>query len=114
MDVHSRDAERSKVGMSKILAITRRDFLFMSTLALGGYALRPLYGLASPVMRTASDFLKGVNYPWIGYGHDFGKNAWGHDGLITCGWSYQTWTDSQGFTDTRRSTDRAHSGIASL
>lgn len=26
-------------------------------------------------------YLLGVNYPWLGYGHDFGTTAWGHDGV---------------------------------
>lgn len=26
-------------------------------------------------------FLFGANYPWHNYGHDFGENAWGHDGV---------------------------------
>lgn len=26
-------------------------------------------------------FLFGANYPWHSYGHDFGENAWGHDGV---------------------------------
>ncbi|PYQ30110.1 MAG: hypothetical protein DMF56_10340 [Acidobacteria bacterium] len=58
--------------------------------------------------------MAGVNYPWIAYGHDFGKNAWGHDGLITSGWTYQTWFDSQGLVDTRVSTKKARSGAGSL
>ncbi|MCC6615808.1 MAG: cellulase family glycosylhydrolase [Anaerolineae bacterium] len=29
----------------------------------------------------SSTFLLGVNYPWLGYGHDFGDTAWGHDGV---------------------------------
>lgn len=30
---------------------------------------------------SESAFLLGVNYPWLGYGHDFGDTAWGHDGV---------------------------------
>lgn len=26
-------------------------------------------------------YLLGLNYPWVGYGHDFGTTAWGHDGV---------------------------------
>lgn len=26
-------------------------------------------------------YLVGINYPWLHYGHDFGANAWGHDGV---------------------------------
>jgi hypothetical protein len=56
----------------------------------------------------------GLNYPWIAYGHDFGSNALGHDGLITSGWTYQTFQDSQGFTDTRVTHAMAHTGSGSL
>jgi hypothetical protein len=59
-------------------------------------------------------FVVGVNYPWIAYGHDCGSNAWGRDGFITNGWTYQTYVDSQGFTDSRRCTEKAHTGGASL
>lgn len=58
--------------------------------------------------------MAGVNYPWAGYGHDIGKNEWGHDGFITGGWTYQTYPNSQGFTDVRRCIEQAHSGRASL
>ncbi len=58
--------------------------------------------------------MAGVNYPWAGYGHDFGKNAWGHDGIITGGWTYQTFAGSDGFTDTRFSKEKAHTGAGSL
>lgn len=64
--------------------------------------------------QTRREFLVGINYPWAGYGHDFGKNGWGHDGVITGGWSYQTFTDSQGFTDTRFCKTRSHTGTGSL
>lgn len=30
-------------------------------------------------------FLLGANYPWLNYGHDFGCNAWGCDGVSTGG-----------------------------
>ena len=59
-------------------------------------------------------FMTGVNYPWIAYGHDFGKNQWGHDGLMTGGWTYQTYFDSQGLVDARFSRSKAHSGAGSL
>jgi hypothetical protein len=58
--------------------------------------------------------LAGVNYPWVAYGHDFGKNEWGHDGLITGGLTYQTFQDTQGFTDSRLTRTRAHGGTGSL
>jgi len=62
----------------------------------------------------ARSFITGVNYPWIAYGHDYGRNAWGHDGFITGGWTAQTYVDSQGFTDARFSRAFAHSGAGSL
>ena len=64
--------------------------------------------------QSKSSFTTGVNYPWIAYGHDFGKNAWGHDGLITGGWTYQTYVDSRGFVDSHLSKAIAHSGEGSL
>jgi uncharacterized protein (TIGR03437 family) len=51
-----------------------------------------------PVQRP---FTLGWNHPWLGYGHDFGENEWGHDGMITSGWTYQVFPDSRGITDTR-------------
>ncbi|HYY93396.1 MAG TPA: hypothetical protein VE713_02685, partial [Pyrinomonadaceae bacterium] len=39
-----------------------------------------------PAHSQADDkFVVGVNYPWVAYGHDFGSNGWGHDGVITGG-----------------------------
>jgi hypothetical protein len=64
--------------------------------------------------QTRDKFVTGINYPWIAYGHDFGKNGWGHDGLITAGWTYQTYIDSQGFTDARLSKLTGHTGQGSL
>jgi hypothetical protein len=58
--------------------------------------------------------LAGVNYPWVAYGHDFGKNEWGHDGFITGGWTYQTAENTQGFVDSRLTKARARSGTGSL
>src|SRR5262245_50835129 len=86
---------------------TRREFLR----SLGGLALSAtcVPGLMGHAQGTSS-FLVGVNYPWIAYGHDFGENAWGHDGVITNGWTHQTFADSQGFTDTRLSRETAFSG----
>ena len=57
----------------------------------------------------------GLNYPldrirarfWL-------KCALGHDGLITSGWTYQTFQDSRGFTDTRVTHAAAHSDSGSL
>lgn len=63
---------------------------------------------------AGSDFQLGYNHPWAGYGHDFGANAWGHDGVITSGWSYQTAADTQGFTDARRVEKSNCSGRAAL
>jgi hypothetical protein len=72
--------------------------------------------MAAPAMIAEPNgpFITGVNYPWIAYGHDFGRNAWGHDGLITGGWTYQTHFDSRGLTDARFAKTRARSGTGSL
>ena len=43
-------------------------------------------------------FLEGFNLPFFGYGHDFGRNAWGHDGLSTRGIRLRRDGDNQGFT----------------
>ena len=43
-------------------------------------------------------FLAGFNLPFFGYGHDFGRNAWGHDGLSTHGVRLRREGDNQGFT----------------
>ena len=91
--------------------ITRRDFLEKCVI-LGAGALCPVW--LTPMAYAKQDFVVGVNYPWIGYGHDFGSNGWGHDGLRTGGWTYQTWPDSQGFTNVYRSTSQHHNGRASL
>src|SRR5262245_20316317 len=94
---------------------SRRDFLKRSALALGIGATSPsLRALPVAAAPAATGFLVGVNYPWVAYGQDFGKNAWGHEGLITNGWTCQTALDSQGLIDARRGTDRAHTGLASL
>jgi hypothetical protein len=98
----------------KANSLSRRSFLRLSALTLGAYALAPLRHAAHVIATTEQPFLIGANYPWIAYGHDFGKNAWGHDGIITSGWTYQTYFNSQGFIDTRRCTEKAHTGIASL
>lgn len=94
--------------------MTRRDFLRTSALTLSLSALPSFRDLPRVDAATGLGFLAGVNYPWIAYGHDFGENGWGHDGLITNGWTFQTSAGSQGFTDTRRSTEQAHNGVASL
>jgi hypothetical protein len=98
----------------KVNLLSRRDFLQMSALTLGALVFRWLHNLTRLSLAMDQEFFAGANYPWIAYGHDFGKNAWGHDGTVTCGWTYQTYTDSQGFTDTRRCTGIARSGSGSL
>ena len=60
------------------------------------------------------DMLVGINIPWWANSHDFGSNAWGHDGVITCGWSQSNYPDSKGFIDVSRSFEKSHSGAASL
>lgn len=44
-------------------------------------------GAYGPLVSWNGDdwFLLGVNYPWLNYGHDFGCNAWGCDGVSTGG-----------------------------
>jgi hypothetical protein len=103
---------KGAIGKNRLM--NRRDFLQMSAFALGAYALRSPHTILRATPATQQGFLTGANYPWIGYGHDYGENAWGHDGIITSGWTYQTYSDSQGFTDTRRCTGKAHTGIGSL
>jgi len=64
--------------------------------------------------RGQSEPINGWNHPWMAYGHDFGSNAWGHDGVITSGWTYQTHPTTQGFTDTRRVGSSVYSGVPAL
>jgi hypothetical protein len=99
----------------KTLRFSRRDFLKLGGVTLGT-ALLSSFDSGYTRARSASTqpFFTGLNYPWIAYGHDFGANGWGHDGLCANGWTYQTWDDSQGFTDTRRSTAKAKTGNYSL
>jgi hypothetical protein len=94
--------------------MTRRSFVQASLAALGVGALHTTRDAARANGSPHDPLVLGMNYPWIGYGHDFGANAWGHDGIITGGWTYQTFPNSRGFTDTRRSTAAAHTGNASL
>ena len=97
--------------------LSRREFLKLNALGLGAGAVSASLGpltVANAAGGSGAGFLVGVNYPWLAYGQDFGKNAWGHEGLSTNGWTCQTSTDSQGLINTRRATDRAHAGLASL
>src|SRR4051812_23900057 len=46
----------------------------------------PLPGVPGGGRRTldwgsGGAYLVGLNYPWLGYGHDFGATLWGHDGV---------------------------------
>jgi hypothetical protein len=86
----------------------------MGLLTLSLCVLPFLCSISPACAQVGEEFMVGINYPWIAYGHDFGGNAWGHDGLTTNGWTYQTYTDSQGFTDTRVCSEKACSGEASL
>ncbi|MBI2838732.1 MAG: hypothetical protein HYX75_10475 [Acidobacteria bacterium] len=56
----------------------------------------------------------GANWPWAVYGHDYGWNAWGHDGLSTGGWTYQTYKNSRGFKHARPCPDNDCGGEHSL
>lgn len=90
--------------------IDRRQFLQLGA-CVGASVLvgwNHAYATASP------QFILGVNLPWEGYGHDVGKNAWGHDGFTSAGWTYQTYPGSDGFTDAQRCTEKAYKGTASL
>ncbi|HMH50074.1 MAG TPA: hypothetical protein VK548_07560 [Candidatus Acidoferrum sp.] len=87
---------------------SRRNFLrLLSFIAavLGGW-LRRAAAAPPPYL--------GLNHPWIAYGHDFGANAWGHDGLSTNGWTFETFPDSEGFVDTEVVRGVAASGTGSL
>jgi hypothetical protein len=59
---------------------------------------RFIAGNPSAISAT-DDFWVGWNHPWAGYGQDFGSNAWGHAGVTDSGWTYETYQDTQGFTD---------------
>ncbi|MFN8494277.1 MAG: hypothetical protein U0350_42150 [Caldilineaceae bacterium] len=102
-------------------SITRRTFLKLGASAMGLYSLSVLPRMTRAKATTTDEFLTGINYPWIAYGHDYGDNGWGHDGLSTSGWTYQTFSNSQGFTDTRHcfndpqsNTVVAHTGNGAL
>lgn len=97
--------------MTEHRIMTRRDFL-RGGVILGATALCPL--CLRRRAYAAEQFVLGINYPWIAYGHDYGSNGWGHDGLSTSGWTFQTSTDSQGFTDVRHCTKQVHNGKSSL
>lgn len=45
-----------------------------------------------PYQPDPAGFWLGVNYPWLGYGHDFGT-AWGHDGLSSAASRAEVATD---------------------
>lgn len=93
---------------------SEQNFRHACVLTVIGSLLLTVPSGPSLMAESKRSFIAGVNYPWIAYGHDFGKNQWGHDGLVTGGWTYQTFVDSQGFTDTRFSKPEAHSGAGSL
>jgi hypothetical protein len=106
-----------RVGMqttNRASKLSRRNFLKLSAAALTAYALSSLNQRVFVDASTERPFLIGLNYPWIAYGHDYGKSGWGHDGIISGGWTCQTYTSSQGFTDSRYSVEKAHTGNGSL
>ena len=96
------------------LSLTRRGLSGTTRLVLAACLLLTTHALPLAQRGAADKFVVGVNYPWAAYGHDFGNNGWGHDGLITGGWTYQTFQDSQGFTDARFTKTTAHGGAGSL
>ena len=69
--------------------------------------------LLSP-QHSAAQVERGWNHPWVGYGTDAGSNAWGHSGLSSSGWSAQTHSTTQGFTNARRISNGNCSGTAAL
>ncbi len=93
--------------------LDRRSFLQTSALSLAAFALGPLGGESS-LPGEEQPFLAGANYPWIAYGRDFGRNAWGDEGITSSGWTHQTYFDSQGITGVARSREKARSGAVSL
>ena len=103
-----------KIQVAKPAAIERRRLLsrreFLRALPLVPGVVSVLSGATAADSRL---FL-GWNHPWIAYGHDFGENAWGHDGISTNGWTFETFRDSQGFFDTQVVRGIACSGGGSL
>lgn len=93
---------------------TRRAFPRVAILFLASCLLLSAQNLCPARSAPSEGFVVGVNYPWAAYGHDFGGNGWGHDGVVTGGWTYQTFQDSQGFTDAKFSKTQAHGGTGSL
>jgi hypothetical protein len=91
--------------------LNRREFLrALSALS----AVPPVLGGLRRTAAAASPPLLGWNHPWIGYGHDFGENAWGHDGLSTNGWTVERFPDSRGFIDSEVVRGFGASGTGSL
>jgi hypothetical protein len=93
-------AQAAKTGLN-MNRLTRHEFLEVTALTLGTCAMPWSHNAARASPSKGGSFLIGANYPGLAYGHDLGKNARGHDGLITTGWTYQTCLNGQGFTDTR-------------
>lgn len=63
---------------------SRRAAARLETLALAALLFGCAPDDALPPDGTLSfddGFVLGLNLPWLGYGHDFGHNAWGHDGV---------------------------------
>ncbi len=56
-------------------------------LGLAGCVAAPALddGPAERRLTVEDGFVFGANYPWRHYGHDFGRNGWGYDGVATDG-----------------------------
>jgi hypothetical protein len=57
----------------------RRSISFSLAILAGGCVA--IDSLDDDTLGLNEGFVLGVNYPWRAYGHDFGSNAWGHDGV---------------------------------
>ena len=91
---------------------TRRNFLKSSAGAAAGLILPG--ALVPQAHAYSGNFVTGVNWPWVAYGHDYGSNGWGYDGLASGGFTHQTYFDSQGIVGVGRSSVVAHGGSYSL
>jgi hypothetical protein len=79
-----------------------------------GLALLTLVLVSSASAPRAQSFWLGWNLPWYGYGHTFGANQWGHDGVSTDGWAVAMHPSSRGFLRARAVGDEACSGSGAL
>ena len=90
--------------------MNRRTFLA----ALAALAHRRSRAATIGCDNPSPGFLLGWNHPWYGYGHDFGGNLWGRDGIATGGWTAETFVDTRGFRGVEFSKEQACTGQGSL